>query len=168
MILAPQSLEYVVAFLGAIQAGFIAVPLPVPQFGQHDERVSGALQDCTPVAVLTTSAVVDDIRRYLQPQAQAAGTASDRGRYAGFRFARPPATAAGALPKAAYLQYTSGSTRQPAGVVVTHKNVIANLDQLLTDYLRGVRKHVPRRHDGRVVAALLPRHGTDRRGLHPD
>ena len=45
VILAPQSLEYIVAFLGAIQAGFIAVPLPVPLFGTHDERVSGALRD---------------------------------------------------------------------------------------------------------------------------
>ena len=30
-ILAPQGLEYVVAFLGALQAGFIAVPLSTPQ-----------------------------------------------------------------------------------------------------------------------------------------
>ena len=37
-------------------------------------------------------------------------------------------------PKTAYLQYTSGSTRPPAGVVVTHKNVIANLEQLMSDY----------------------------------
>ena len=37
-------------------------------------------------------------------------------------------------PKTAYLQYTSGSTRAPAGVVVTHKNVIANLEQLMSDY----------------------------------
>ena len=32
VILAPQSLEYIIAFLGAIQAGFIAVPLSMPQF----------------------------------------------------------------------------------------------------------------------------------------
>jgi len=41
----------------------------------------------------------------------------------------------GPLPKTAYLQYTSGSTRQPAGVVVTHKNVIANLGQIFLDYM---------------------------------
>ena len=34
-ILAPQGLDYIVAFFGAMQAGFIAVPLPVPQFGAH-------------------------------------------------------------------------------------------------------------------------------------
>src|SRR5439155_22901296 len=66
VILAPQSLEYVIAFLGAIQAGFIAVPLSMPQFSQHDERVSGALRDSTPVAVLPTSAVLYDISNYGQ------------------------------------------------------------------------------------------------------
>lgn len=48
-IVAPQGLEYIVAFLGALQAGLIAVPLPVPQFGIHDERISAALRDsCRP------------------------------------------------------------------------------------------------------------------------
>ncbi len=39
-ILAPQGLDYVVAFYGALEAGLIAVPLPVPAFGAHDERAS--------------------------------------------------------------------------------------------------------------------------------
>src|SRR5271168_1328323 len=60
-ILAPQGLEYIVGVLGAMEAGFIAVPLSAPQFGAHDERVSAALRDSSPVAVLTTSAVVDDV-----------------------------------------------------------------------------------------------------------
>ena len=66
VILAPQSLEYVLGFLGAIQAGLIAVPLPVPLGGGLDERVVGALQDCTPVAVLTNDAVVEEVRQYLR------------------------------------------------------------------------------------------------------
>ncbi len=41
----------------------------------------------------------------------------------------------GTLPKTAYLQYTSGSTRSPAGVIMTHRNVIANLEQIFTDYM---------------------------------
>ena len=38
-ILAPQGFEYIVGVLGAMEAGFIAVPLSAPQFGAHDERV---------------------------------------------------------------------------------------------------------------------------------
>src|SRR6476620_3550799 len=63
-ILAPQGLDYIIAFLGALQAGFIAVPLSVPQFGTPDERVSGALRDCSPAALLTTSAVVESMMSY--------------------------------------------------------------------------------------------------------
>src|ERR1700739_537049 len=38
-ILAPQGLEHIVGVLGAMEAGFIAVPLSAPQFGAHDEGV---------------------------------------------------------------------------------------------------------------------------------
>ncbi len=44
-IIAPQGLDYVVGFLGALEAGFTAVPLPVPMFGAHDERATAALRD---------------------------------------------------------------------------------------------------------------------------
>ena len=37
----------------------------------------------------------------------------------------------------AYLQYTSGSTRLPAGVVISHKNVVVNVEQALSDYFGG-------------------------------
>src|ERR1044072_6547777 len=45
VILAPQGLDYIAAFLGAMQAGLIAVPLSVPSFGAHDERVSAVMAD---------------------------------------------------------------------------------------------------------------------------
>ena len=34
-------------------------------------------------------------------------------------------------PSVAYLQYTSGSTRQPAGVMVSHGNILANFEQIM-------------------------------------
>ncbi len=132
VILAPQSLDYVIGFLGAIAAGFIAVPLPVPLGGGLDERVLGALRDCTPVAVLTNSAAVDDIRRYLQSlPGQRAPQVIE---VDALDFYSPPSPIA-AVPasKTAYLQYTSGSTRQPAGVMISHTNVIANGEQALHD-----------------------------------
>ncbi|KGI68354.1 AMP-binding protein [Mycolicibacterium rufum] len=134
-ILAPQGLEYIVAFYGAMAAGFIAVPLPVPAMGQLDERVNGALRDCQPVAVLTTSAVVHDIMNYVgtlpggNPPAVIEVDALD------FDSPRTVEVNVGPLPKTAYLQYTSGSTRAPAGVIMTHRNVIANVKQVFDDYM---------------------------------
>jgi acyl-CoA synthetase (AMP-forming)/AMP-acid ligase II len=55
-ILASQALEYVVAFLGALQAGFMAVPLSTPQDGVHDNRISASRSPF--------SAVVSDANKY--------------------------------------------------------------------------------------------------------
>ena len=133
VILAPQSLDYVVAFLGAIQAGFVAVPLSMPMFRQHDERVSGVMADATPVAVLTTSDVIEDVRKYGQVESRSHAPKFIEVDTLDFDPpAKPPASVA--LPKAGYIQYTSGSTRRPAGVVVTHQNIFENMEQILPDF----------------------------------
>jgi long chain fatty acid CoA FadD26 len=142
-ILAPQGLDYIVAFFGAMQAGLIAVPLPAPQPGGYDERVSGALRDCSPAVILTTSAVVADVMPYAEMRS---GTSAPRViEIDALDLQSPRAFDApvGPYPEAAYLQYTSGSTRQPAGVIVTHRNVIANLDQIFSDYFEHRAKLPP-------------------------
>jgi long chain fatty acid CoA FadD26 len=133
-ILAPQGLEYVVAFLGALQAGFIAVPLSTPQYGIHDDRVSSVLRDSQPVAILTTSAVVADVTKYATGHdGQPAPLVIELDLLDLDSPHELPHTAQ--YPSgAAYLQYTSGSTRAPAGVIVSHKNVIANVTQSMYGY----------------------------------
>src|ERR1700739_183367 len=61
VILAPQGLDYIAAFLGSLQAGLIAVPLSVPLGGVSDERVSSVMHDAAPTVILTPSAVVDHV-----------------------------------------------------------------------------------------------------------
>jgi long chain fatty acid CoA FadD26 len=132
-ILAPHGLEYIVGFLGAMTASFIAVPLSVPMFGTHDERVSGVLKDSSPAAILTTTAAVDAVvgcaREVARPMPEVIEVdALDL-------YTPPVCDATTTSPtKTAMLQYTSGSTRAPAGVVVTHKNIMVNLDQIMADY----------------------------------
>ena len=132
-ILAPQGLEYVVAFYAALEAGFVAVPLPVPQLGAHDERASSALQDCAPTVLLTTSAVVDDVvgcARAVPGKLPAVVEVDSLDLDVTPNFQAPAAP----RTKTAVLQYTSGSTRSPAAVVVTHKNILANIQQVAIDY----------------------------------
>ena len=133
-ILAPQGLDYIVGFLGALQAGLIAVPLSAPQFGIRDERVTGALADSTPSAILTTSAVVDDVMPYAA--AQPGGSIPAVVEIDALDFDSPRMLDKTVAParKVAYLQYTSGSTRRPAGVVVSDRNVVANVEQMASDY----------------------------------
>jgi long-chain fatty acid adenylase/transferase FadD26 len=149
-ILAPQGLEYVVAFLGALQAGLIAVPLSTPQYGIHDDRVSSVLRDSQPVAILTTSAVVADVTKYATGHdGQPAPLVIELDLLDLDSPHELPDTAQYSSG-AAYLQYTSGSTRAPAGVIVSHKNVIANVTQSLYGYFGDLAK-VP---TGRVVSWL--------------
>ena len=137
-ILAPQGMDYIVGFYGAMHAGFTAVPLPVPAPGGLDERVVGALRDSGPTVLLTTSAVAGDVARYAG--GQAGGPAPEVVEVDALDpFSAPVPVAHASDSATAYLQYTSGSTRQPAGVVLTHKNVISNLAQVLGDYA----EHIP-------------------------
>lgn len=139
VILAPQGLDYIVAFLGALEAGLIAVPLSVPTVAIHDERVTAVLRDASASVILTTSVVVDSVAPYAQPLAEgptpsiievdALDPTSRTG--SGARGRR--------YPEVAYLQYTSGSTRTPAGVVVSHRNLSANWEQMVSNYIAGHR-----------------------------
>ncbi|GAB1815961.1 fatty-acid--AMP ligase FAAL21/FadD21 [Mycobacterium sp. MUNTM1] len=140
VILAPQGLPYIVAFLGAIQAGLIAVPLSVPQPGSHDERVAAVLADTTPSVVLTTSAAAATVGDYLYPAAPAVVAVDaldlDRPNSSSIRIS--------GAPSIAYLQYTSGSTRLPAGVMVSHRNLHVNFQQLMAAYFPDFNGVAPR------------------------
>jgi long-chain fatty acid adenylase/transferase FadD26 len=151
-ICAPQGLEYIVGFLGAMAANYIAVPLSVPQFGVHDARVSAALRDSAPAAILTTSAAVSDVVSYAHALPGCAPAvievdALDLDTPVDFRSTDTSQS------KTALLQYTSGSTRQPTAVMVTHKNVIANLDQVIADYFEDNGKVPP---PGITMVSWLP------------
>ena len=137
-ILAPQGLDYVVGFLGALHAGFIAVPLSAPQFGAHDERATSVLRDSSPAVVLTTSAVVDEVVPYAD--AESAHPAPEIVEIDALALEPSIATdpVPSALDRPAYLQFTSGSTRLPAGVMVSDRNVVANLEQVVSDYFGGL------------------------------
>ena len=135
-IVAPQGMEYILGVLGAIEAGFIAVPLPVPMFGVHDERVVGALADSAPTVVLTTSASVTEVAGCVTglPGNRPTVLEVDALDLDGFGLEPAPAV----HTDTALLQYTSGSTRSPAGVVVSHRNVITNLRQMIFDHYERV------------------------------
>ncbi|WP_410573718.1 fatty acyl-AMP ligase [Amycolatopsis sp. cmx-4-61] len=129
-VLAGQSTGYVVAFLGALRAGLVAVPLFAPGLPGHAGRLAAALADCGPRVVLTTAGELDAVTRFLAGSPVAPVVVDVD--------AVPPARARDwpdPDPDApAYLQYTSGSTRSPAGVVLTHRNVLANARQACAAY----------------------------------
>ena len=92
--------------------------------------------------MLTTSAVVNDVVPYARAlpgfvPAVIEIDALDLDAPPSFRPTSP------ARSETALLQYTSGSTRDPAAVVVTHKNIFANVQQVVSDYFEDSGKVPP-------------------------
>ncbi len=160
-ILAPQGMEYIVAFFAAIHAGRIAVPLFDPEEPGHTDRLTAVLGDCSPTAVLTSSASAAGVRAFFADRPAAR---------------RPRILAVDAVPDSladswtapdvaredvAYLQYTSGSTRVPAGVEITHGGVLTNVMQMMTAYRvppatgRAV-SWLPLFHDMGLLVVIIP------------
>jgi long chain fatty acid CoA FadD26 len=130
-LLCPQGTEYVTAFLAALAAQLVAVPLYPPGLPGHGDRLSGVLADARPAAVVTTGRALDEVRDLCTGTPGVAIVAADQVPDAAAGNWRPVAPDGTAV---AYLQYTSGSTRTPAGVEITHANVVANARQALTAY----------------------------------
>jgi long chain fatty acid CoA FadD26 len=129
-LLCPQGTEYVTAFLAALAAGLVAVPLYTPGLPGHADRLAGVLADARPSVVVTTSRARDEVRDFLGSGGPRIVVADEVPDDEG-RDWQPLAPDAGAP---AYLQYTSGSTRAPAGVEISHGNVVANARQALGAY----------------------------------
>ena len=159
-ILAPHGLDYVAAFFSAVHAGRIAVPLFAPTLSGHAERLAAVLGDARPAAVLTTTAAAESVRDSLRTLPGAG---------------RPRLIAVDAIPETlasmftepivgaddvAYLQYTSGSTRTPAGVEITHRAACTNVLQIILagGLDRGTRSvsWLPLYHDMGLIMIMFP------------
>jgi fatty acid CoA ligase FadD21 len=134
VILAPQGLDYILAFLGSMQAGLVAVPLPLPHRGSSYERVGAVLADTSPSVVLTTSAAAEDVGDYVD-QARM-DTAPKIVEIDSLNLDAEGGTSLPTtdLPSTAYLQYSSGSTRLPTGVMISHRNLQVNFEQLMHSF----------------------------------
>src|ERR1700758_1636045 len=130
-VLAPQGIDYVAGFYAAIKAGTIAVPLFAPELPGHAERLNTALRDSEPTVVLTTTAAKQAVETFLtnlfhrrRPHVVVIDQIPDS---AGELFVSPDL----GMDDVSHLQYTSGSTRPPVGVEVTHRAVGTNLVQMI-------------------------------------
>lgn len=152
VILAPQNLEYVIAFLASLEAGVIAVPLSTPAEAHHDERVTAVLRDATPTVIFTTSAIVDNVAPYAIPVGDhPAPTVLEIDRM-DLESRRKGVSGREEKPATAYLQYTSGSTRSPAGVMVSNGNLSANYEQMMSAIFPGTGMAPP----GTTTVSWLP------------
>ena len=129
-ILAPQGLDYVASFFAVLKSGRIAVPLFAPELPGHAERLEVALDDATPALSLTTApaaAAVDGFLDRLPGAAAPVLVVDDIPDSDGAQF--DPVEIE--MDDVSHLQYSSGTTRAPVGIEITHRAFVTNLVQMI-------------------------------------
>jgi len=129
LLVQPAGLPFLSAFFGAQIAGWIPVPTSYPKPHRPMPRVDAVTRDCDPLAILTTTksmATIDKTRLSSQaaalPMIAVDSLLPDTGHDASFSFGE-----AYSADSIALLQYTSGSTNDPKGVIVSQRNIMANI-----------------------------------------
>jgi len=127
LLLLPPGLEYLTAFFGCLFAGVIAVPAypPKRRSSRSDGRIEAIVRDSVPSLILTSSSARikhdpnDPPNRFCGiPWAEEESIPSELAE----EWSAPLVTAA----SLAFIQYTSGSTSLPKGVMVSHENLLHN------------------------------------------
>ena len=138
LLLYPPGLEFVVAFLGCLCAGAVAVPAHPPRSRRTLPRLRAIAGDSRPALVLTEASKLsrfESLGSRLEELRELPWLATDQP--AGDPGADDPGTGdePSVVPgrsqdQLAFLQYTSGSTATPRGVRVTHGNLSHNLEMI--------------------------------------
>jgi acyl-CoA synthetase (AMP-forming)/AMP-acid ligase II len=152
--------QFMVGFLGCLYAGVAAIPAPMPDSnGRGLARLGGIARDADVRVVLSESGVIDEIAAWVE-QAGLAG--------------RVDYTAVDTLPEGiesswqappisgdtiAFLQYTSGSTSEPKGVMITRANLLHNEEEI-SRAIRSTTDDIgvgwlPQFHDMGLIGQLL-------------
>ncbi|WP_454783207.1 SDR family NAD(P)-dependent oxidoreductase [Legionella sp. WA2022007384] len=150
LLLLPPGLDYIASFLGCLMSGIIAVPAYPPHNNRHANRVKSIISNANAETLITTKTIadhypfdnvqiidIDEIQNLKSPMVQFAEIAEGN---------------------LAFLQYTSGSTGSPKGVMVSHGNIIANLNlihNLCDGQIKTVCSWLPPFHDMGLIGGIL-------------
>ncbi len=156
LLIYPTGIDFIESFLGAIFAG--AIPIPMQTIGHNNANVFETrfveiVNDSQVEYVLAEKGLQDKIANIKAFKLKFVDC-SEIENMLSPDWINPNI----AEEDIAYIQYTSGSTRQPQGVCITHKNIISNCNSIKDAYFDGDGMHVswlPHYHDMGLVGSII-------------
>lgn len=159
LLLYAPSLDYIIAYFGCLYAGVIAVPVYPPHPKKPALRVHSIIDDSRAKFAMTSARQFQDLQTRFGREEQLARLTwlvTDAMEDDEETEWQDPQVTADSI---AFLQYTSGSTSTPKGVMVTHGNLINNISN--TEYMFEIKeKHewviwLPPFHDMGLIGGIL-------------
>ncbi|WP_161602535.1 aminotransferase class I/II-fold pyridoxal phosphate-dependent enzyme [Tautonia marina] len=151
----PAGLGFIEAFLGCLFAGIVAVPAYPPRKNRNAGRIRSIAEDCEPRLLLCASktrrGVEEELGRSVKGSSVIVTDELDD-------------SGGGPLPRPhpdqlAFVQYTSGSTASPRGVMVSHGNIVANQVSIMTNFRHTTNdvavSWLPMFHDMGLIGSVL-------------
>jgi acyl-CoA synthetase (AMP-forming)/AMP-acid ligase II/acyl carrier protein len=155
----PPGLEFIAAFFGCLYAGAVAVPAPPPQNQPAMRRLAAIVANVQTSLLLTTSSLSTQMQGWLDETPnlkQIRWLTSDAVPGDLARTWQNPAVTGNSL---AMLQYTSGSTSAPKGVMLTHRHLTGNVSSVIRSFNLKPEEH------GEGVCWIPPYHNLGLMGI---
>ncbi|WP_127081070.1 fatty acyl-AMP ligase [Dulcicalothrix desertica] len=159
LLLYAPGLEFISAFFGCLYAGVIAVPAYPPRENQNLTRLLTIAKDSQAAIVLTTASLLPNIKKRWVENLEMppiSWLATDSIEQSQESCCSEPLITSDTL---AFLQYTSGSTGQPKGVMVSHQNLLHN-SELIEQRFENTSNSIivswlPPYHDMGLIGGIL-------------
>ena len=159
LVLCPSGLDFIVGFFGCLYAGVVPVPVHPPARTRVIGRVASIVHDTDARFTVTTTETQDRFRAAIDEMAVGPAMqwcAVDDVAATGADWVAPHIEPG----DTAMLQYTSGSTGSPKGVVVTHRNLLSNVEAIRTAWGGGTDRAkgvfwLPLHHDMGLIGGIL-------------
>lgn len=159
LLLYSPGLDFITAFFGCLYASVIAVPTPTPRYNRPMPRLKSIIKDATPKAVLTTEQIFSR-RSYLsthncelKDMQWIVTDTCESGLEDNWQYIKTTEETV------AFIQYTSGSTSTPKGVIVGHGNILHN-EKIIKDAFIHTEKSIivgwlPLFHDMGLIGNII-------------